>query len=378
MAFVVRIVFGLLLSVGMESVAWSQTDGRRVALVIGNSAYRSIASLANPANDANLIASALEARGFEIVGGRAFVNLDKRQFEAAFEQFSQRLRGADVALFFYAGHGIQVGGTNWLVPTSAAIRAEQDVPVQLIDLNVVLARTSQSGARLTVVILDACRNNPFAEASAEMPPDSRGVGGRRGGVFRSGSPAGLAMMTAPNDMILAYSTQPGNVALDGNDGNSPYSKALAFGIRTFRAQPIAAALNNIGVTVSQQTNNAQRPWISMSPIAGNFSFDPPSDAPQATTENAWLLGRWAGNVEGFGERIFVVERVGQQLACSWGGSGYPVAPAQCNISGDRITLTTGMRVEVSLRRSGSELVGSFTPRQASRNYSIRMKRLAGQ
>jgi len=354
----------------------AETDGRRVALVVGNSSYRAITSLANPANDANLIAGELKARGFEIVGGRAFINLDKRQFEGAFEQFSHRLRGADVALFFYAGHGIQVGGTNWLVPTSASIRTEEDVPTQLIDLNAVLTRTSHSGARLTVVILDACRNNPFAEASAAMSLDGRGVRDRSGGSpFRSGSPPGLAMMNAPHDVILAYSTQPGNVALDGNDGNSPYSRALAFGIRTFRAVPIPAALNSVGLRASQRTNNAQRPWVSSSPIAGNFSFDSPTSMASSTSENAWVLGRWVGNVEGFGERIFFAERVGQELACSWGGSEYPVAPArQCTVTGDSITLRTGMRVSVSLRRSGNELVGTFTPPKTGRSHSVRMKR----
>jgi hypothetical protein len=191
--------------------AFAQASGdKRVALVIGNSAYRSIPRLANPTNDARLIGDTLKALGFTLIGGRAQLDLDKGKFEAVLSDFGRQIRGADVALFFYAGHGIQLSGMNWLVPTSARPQTESDVPVQMVDANTVLRYMDGAGARLNIVVLDACRNNPFAEdvspgrTAGLSEPQPQGSGPRVAslkGIRSSGG--GLGRMQAPAGTLIA-------------------------------------------------------------------------------------------------------------------------------------------------------------------------------
>ena len=182
---------------------------KRVALVIGNSAYQNVARLDNPRNDAVLMADTLGSLGFVMIGNGAQLDLDKPAMDLAVQNFGRQIQGADVALFYYAGHGVQVSGSNYLVPVGANPTREADVDFQMVDVNLVLRQMQGSGTRLNMVILDACRNNPF---------------GARG--LRS-SDGGLAQMRAPEGTLISYATQPGNVAQDGSDGHSPYTKALA-------------------------------------------------------------------------------------------------------------------------------------------------------
>jgi hypothetical protein len=227
---------------------------KRVALIVGNSQYKFIGRLDNPKNDAQLMAQSLRAVGFTLVGGGPHLDLEKADFDRAIQDFGQILsQGADVALFFYAGHGLQVRGTNWLVPTAANPAREADVDFQMVDANLVLRQMEAAGTRLNLMILDACRNNPF---------------GTRG--FRSAS-NGLATMQAPEGTLIAYATQPGNVALDGADGNSPFTKALAQSVR----QPgldVFRFFNAVGLEVKRVTGGSQQPWVSSSPIDGEFYF----------------------------------------------------------------------------------------------------------
>ncbi|MEW6766820.1 MAG: caspase family protein [Pseudomonadota bacterium] len=226
---------------------------KRVALVIGNSAYQNVARLDNPKNDAKLIADALKSVGFSLVGGGAQLDLDKPKFDFAVQEFGKQLLQADVALFYYAGHGVQVRGSNYLVPISANPTREADVDFQMLDANLVLRQMESSGAKLNLMILDACRNNPF---------------GGRG--LRAGD-GGLAQMKAPEGTIISYATQPGNVAQDGTDGNSPYTKALAATIKK-PGLDVFKTFNEVGVEVSQRTASAQQPWLATSPIKGDFYF----------------------------------------------------------------------------------------------------------
>ena len=228
-------------------------SGKRVALVIGNSNYRSVARLANPANDAKLMANALKSLGFELIGGGAQLDLDKAGFDAAVQSFGNRLQGADVGLFYYAGHGLGLRGTNYLVPVNANPTREADVDFQMVDIEVALHQMETSGTKLNVVMLDACRNNPFA---------GRGL---------RASSGGLAQMQAPEGTLISYATQPNSVAQDGIDGNSPYSKALAETIRT-PGLDIFQSFNRVGVVVKNATGGSQQPWISISPIEGEFFF----------------------------------------------------------------------------------------------------------
>ncbi len=226
---------------------------KRVALVVGNSAYRNVARLDNPDNDAVLVARTLRDLGFALIGGDARTNLDKRALDEAVQAFGREMQGADVAMFYYAGHGVQVRGANYLVPIDANPTREADVDFQMLDVNVVLNQMQGSGTRLNMIILDACRNNPF------------GGRGLRAAV------GGLAQLQAPDGTLISYATQPGNVAQDGDDGHSPYTRALAATLKR-PGLDLFGTFNQVGLAVKRATGGAQQPWVSSSPIDGSFYF----------------------------------------------------------------------------------------------------------
>jgi hypothetical protein len=255
------ILVSLVLSVPSVTEGAEERPERRVALVIGNSDYQHITRLSNPANDAALMATTLKGLGFVLVGGGAQKDLDKPALDRAVQAFGQAAEGASVAVFYYAGHGVQVKGANYLVPITANPTKEADVDFQMLDMGLVLRQLESAGAKLNVVILDACRNNPF---------------GGRG--LRSTSP-GLAQMQAPEGTLIAYATQPGNVAQDGVGANSPFTTALAATI-TQPGLDIFRIFNAVGVEVKRSTGGNQQPWIASSPIDGYFYFNP--SAPAAT------------------------------------------------------------------------------------------------
>jgi len=243
----------LLLALFCLAVAAPAHAEKRVALVIGNSAYKSINALDNPKNDAALIAETLRGLGFTLVGGGAQLDLDKPAIDRAVQRFGKELVGADVGLFYYAGHGLQVRGANFLVPVDANPIAETDVDFQMLDANLVLRQMENAGTKLNLVILDACRNNPF--------------GGRS---LRSVD-RGLAIMQAPEGTLISFATQPGNVARDGADGDSPFTKALAQTMRK-PGLDVFRTFNEVGLAVSKETAGMQQPWVSLSPIKGDFYF----------------------------------------------------------------------------------------------------------
>jgi Caspase domain len=271
-------------SINSEEV---QAADKRVALVVGNSAYQNVSRLDNPVNDARLMADTLRSVGFSLVGGAALTDLDKGKFDSAVQNFGNQIAGADVALFYYAGHGVQVRGSNHLVPVNANPTREADVDFQMVDVALVLRQMEGSGTKLNLVILDACRNNPFG---------GRGLRATEGG---------LAQMRAPEGTLISYATQPGNVALDGADGNSPYTKALAQTLRR-PALGIFDVFNEVGLAVKRSTGGSQQPWVSSSPIDGRFYFvaaptslaEPPlSGAPFQTNEaaQAWTAAKETTN-----------------------------------------------------------------------------------
>ena len=247
------------------STAAPATAEKRVALVVGNSAYQNVTPLDNPSKDAGLMADTLTRLGFTLVGGRAQLDLDKTAMDNAVQNFGRQVQGADVALFYYAGHGVQVAGSNYLVPVNANPTREADIVFQMVDVNLVLRQMQGSGTRLNLVILDACRNNPFGARS-----------------LRS-SDGGLAQMRAPDGTLISYATQPGNVAQDGVDGHSPYTRALAATLPQ-AGLDIFQTFNQVGLAVKRQTGGTQQPWVSSSPIDGTFYFVAPSA--QATPQVA--------------------------------------------------------------------------------------------
>jgi hypothetical protein len=248
------IAAGIIVSLGAAAPAHAD---KRVALVIGNSNYRYVSGLDNPANDARLMAETLRGLGFTLVGGSAQIDLDKAALDAAVRRFGSDLQGADVGLFYYAGHGVQVRGSNYLVPINANPTREADVDFELADVAMLLRQMEASGTRLNLVVLDACRNDPF------------------GGRGLRDAAAGLAQMRAPEGTLISFATQPGNVAQDGRDGNSPFTKAFAQTIRK-PGLGIFDAVNEVGLAVKRATGGQQQPWFSTSPIDGGFYFAGPA------------------------------------------------------------------------------------------------------
>ncbi|MEC9343710.1 MAG: caspase family protein, partial [Pseudomonadota bacterium] len=250
-----NLVLALAFAIAAPALISAQpaTAAGRVALVVGNSNYVHLPVLENPKNDAELIADTLEALGFTLTGGGPQLDLDKPQTDRMVQQFGRDIQGAEVALFYYAGHGVQINGRNFLIPVGANPQREADADFEMLDANLILRQMEGSGSSLNLLVLDACRNNPF--------------GGR--GMRSAGS--GLAQMQAPEGTLISFATQPGNVALDGDGANSPYSRALAEtmaqpGLDNFRV------FNDVGLSVHKGTGGAQQPWLSASPISGEFYF----------------------------------------------------------------------------------------------------------
>jgi uncharacterized caspase-like protein len=247
---------------------------KRVALVVGNGTYRNVAQLDNPANDARLLADTLRDLGFALVGGDAQLDLDKASFDRAVQDFGAQLQGADVGLFFFAGHGVQVRGTNYLIPVDGNTTLDAGVDFLMFDTNLFMRQMEGAGTRLNLVILDACRNNPFSGRGLVV-----GRGRDTESVRLRGTSSGLAQMQAPEGTLISFATQPGSAARDGIDGHSPYSKALAETIRR-PGLGIFDAFNQVGLEVKRATGGAQQPWVSSSPIDGTFYFVPAQDATQ--------------------------------------------------------------------------------------------------
>ncbi len=240
---------------------------KRVALVIGNSSYKNVSPLENSNNDAVLIANTLKDLGFQLINHGAQLDLRKGDIDKVVQEFGRELPGADVALFYYAGHGIQSKGSNYLVPIDANPVREADIDFQMLNVSLVMQEMEDSGTKLNLIILDACRNNPFAIRSLRGPV------------------RGLAQMQVPEGTLISYATQPGNVAQDGSDGHSPYTRALATVIRR-PGLDIFQTFNEIGLAVKRATGGTQEPWVASSPIEGKFYFAGLADGHSATETSA--------------------------------------------------------------------------------------------
>ncbi|HEY6601739.1 MAG TPA: caspase family protein [Xanthobacteraceae bacterium] len=221
------------------------TDSRRrVALVIGNGKYQFAAPLPNPPNDAADIAKALRKLGFDVVEGR---DLDRPGMDNAIRQFGRKLDGADIALFFYAGHGLQVNGKNYLVPVDAKLERPGDLTLDAVDISTVLAQM-EAEKRVNLIFLDACRDNPLARSLA------RSLGTRSSAVGQ-----GLASIQSAIGTMIAYATQPDNVALDGEGRNSPFTAALLKHLVTPGLE-IGALMKRVRADVIAATREKQVPW----------------------------------------------------------------------------------------------------------------------
>ena len=234
--------------------------GSRVALVIGNAAYK-VGALKNPVNDAQAIAGSLRALGFEVTQRE---NTSLRDMIESFRQFSVQGQNADVRVVYYAGHGLQVKGKNYLLPVDTEIRAEDEVPSKSADLNEFLNRLSAIKNGINVVILDACRNNPFSGVEI-VGPDGRRL------KFRGATPSGLARIEAPLGTMVAFSTAPDGVALDNpQEKNSLFAKHLLQQMQE-PGLPVEILFKRVRLAVASETNRVQVPWESSS-LTGDFCF----------------------------------------------------------------------------------------------------------
>lgn len=219
---------------------------KRVAFVVGNAAYKNVPPLPNPAIDAKTMAQTLRNVGFEVVEG---TNLSRDRMTEKLLDFGRKAEGADVAVFYYAGHGIAVNGTNYLLPVDADLKSEADVKLGVaINVDTTLEQTMQD-AKVKLVFLDACRDNPFA-AKIRATKATRGVT----------VDTGLAAMTSGEGTLIAFATGPGQTALDGDKGaNSPFTKALVANI-TQPGMEIQQAMTRVRAQVNEETNKGQLPW----------------------------------------------------------------------------------------------------------------------
>lgn len=267
---VLSFVLALTGVIGVEA----QT-AHRVALVIGNSAYEHTTPLANPRNDAKDIADTLKQLGFEVVVG---TDLDKARMDHTIRTFAEKLRGANLGVFFYAGHGLQVDQQNYLVPVDAQLASTSALDFELVRLDLV-QRTMERESKINVLFFDACRDNPLARQLA------RALGTRSVGIGR-----GLAPVESGEGTLIAFSTQPGNVALDGKGRNSPFAAAVVKHIAT-PGEDISAVLINVRNDVMSATARRQVPW-DHSALTARVYFGAPRSAPGPTLEQQAEMELW--------------------------------------------------------------------------------------
>ena len=242
------IIFTIILSLLLTNNLLAEN---RLALLIGNSNYTHGGSLNNSVTDVRAMKRALEDLGFTVL---KYENCTQKTMKRAMDNFGIKLKGQDVGLFFYSGHGVQVNGHNYLIPTNAKLHNENDTEYDCVRADRVLAKMESAGTKTSIVILDACRDNPFERS------------------WRKGTKGtGLAFMNAPSGSLIAYSTAPGKTALDGRGKNSPYTSALLQHIGTANIT-VLEMFQGVRSTVMARTGGKQTPWESTS-LRGNFYFN---------------------------------------------------------------------------------------------------------
>jgi hypothetical protein len=253
---------------------------KRTALVIGNAAYKTLPALKNSVNDAIDMADKLSALGFDVI---KVTDATQQSMESAVREFGTKLAGSDVGLFYYSGHGVQSGGANYLVPVDADVKTEMDLKYKSVQADFVLDYMSNSGSKLNIVILDACRDNPFSG-------------------FRTAT-RGLAVISAPRGTLVVYSTSPGTVAEDGVGRNGTFTAALLKHIAT-QGLDMKQVFDNVGKEVQGTTGGKQVPWV-LSSYFGTFQFAPASSSAVAGT---MIVQKTYGSIQvevKTGGRVFV-------------------------------------------------------------------------
>jgi hypothetical protein len=290
------LVIIIILSHRAEAQTNVLTSGgeKRLALIIGNAKYIYSPELANPVNDARAIKDALQNVGFDVY---EYENLSQSQIKQAIDNFGSRLKNYTVGLFFYSGHGIQSKGSNYLIPVDANIQSEQQIEYDCVQADRVLGLMEGAGSKINIVILDACRNNPFEKSW------SRAVQG-----------TGLAMMNAPTGSLVAYSTSPGRTASDGTGSNGLYTSALLDNIKTPNIS-ILQMFQNVRRAVSDRSGKQQIPWESTS-LTDDFYFVNPS----STRVQSQIKATWKHTETGGFWLYLDDEQIGERLVSDWSGN----------------------------------------------------------
>ena len=237
------------ITVGNGTESNKELTGRQIALIIGNSDYANGSKLANPVNDATDLANNLKQLGFEVIQK---TNAGLRDMEQVVEEFSKKIRYYDVAMVFYAGHGLQVEGENYLVPTDADMKEKADVKYKCFPLGMLLSKM-EGKARTNIIVLDACRNNPFERSWS-----------------RSANGNGMAVVSAPKGTFIGFATSPGQTANDGTGKNGVYTAALLRHLTT-KGISIDQLFTRINSTVDETTSGSQVPWKTSS-LSGDYYF----------------------------------------------------------------------------------------------------------
>ncbi len=264
--------------------AFASATEKRVALVVGNADYNTLPSLRNPENDAQDMAAVLRRAGFTVI---LVVNADLRGMEEAVRDFSTALSDADVGLFYYAGHGLQSEGINYLVPVDADVRSETELRFKTLNADFVLEYMKAAETPFNMVILDACRDNPFSTS-------------------RSAS-RGLAVLPAPRGSLIAYATSPGDVAEDGAGENGTFTAAILEHILT-PGIDVKEVFDRVGMSVTTQTANRQVPWV-LSSYFGRFSFVGGNEESDAQTTPQPTAARGAVHVSVDADGVLFVDGV---------------------------------------------------------------------
>lgn len=246
MTFRILIVF---IALGIALPTCAQTYQKRLALVVGNSSYQNGGTLKNPVNDARAMAGALQAMGFEVMRHE---NVTQVQMKQAINAFGQKLRDYEVGLFYYAGHGIQHAGTNYMIPVEADLQAAEQIEFDCVAADRIMAYMDAAATKVNIIIMDACRNNPFERSWN-----------------RSANGNGLAMMNAPTGSLIAYATAPGRVASDGESANGLYTSVLL----KYMKDPslnLEQVFKRVRTEVTEKSSGAQVPWETTSLTGGDF------------------------------------------------------------------------------------------------------------
>jgi uncharacterized caspase-like protein len=267
-----RFLVVALAVIGIIATSSVARADKRVAFVVGNGAYRNVATLPNPPVDAAAMAAMLRKLGFDVVEG---VNLARDEMTKKLLDFGQKAQEADIALFFYAGHGIAINGVNYLLPVDADIKSEVDVKLgAAINIDVTLDQT-MADAKVKLVFLDACRDNPFtARIKQAAEQTKRSVALQRG----------LAEMKSAEGTLIVFATGPGQTALDGPEGtHSPFTSALLAHLPE-KGIEIQQVMTEVRAEVHEQTKNGQLPWGNTNLIGAVYLNGTPAPAASATAE----------------------------------------------------------------------------------------------